>query len=129
VSAQFTPGPWHITQTVHIGRKNIFGMGDRPYHVGTLISGSKSKLDLFDANAALIGAAPDHALVAWAMCVQDATWEELGDDGKGEFCFAGLRHVTSLDPFGCPALTENLRGILSRAFEDWRERTLAEAAA
>lgn len=62
------------------------------------------------ANAKLIAAAPDHALVCWAMCVQDAIWEEwVPFDGKGEFCFAGLRYATSLDEFGCPKLTPALR--------------------
>jgi hypothetical protein len=66
------------------------------------------------ANARLIAAAPDHALICWAMCVQDARWDE-GSNGEGEFCFAGLRHWTRLDEFGCPVLTENLRAVLTRA--------------
>lgn len=64
--------------------------------------------------ARLIAAAPDHALVGWAMCVQSATWEEWGT-GKGEFCFAGLRHATTLDEFGVPVLTDNLRTLLVAA--------------
>lgn len=67
-----------------------------------------------EANARLIATAPDHALVCWAMCVQDARWEEWGA-GKGEFCFAGLRHATTLDEFGAPVLTDHLRGLLAAA--------------
>lgn len=64
----------------------------------------------------------DRALVGWAMCVQDATWTEW-PDGKGEFCFAGLRYVTSLDEFGCPRLSGLLLENLSAAFADWAERS------
>jgi hypothetical protein len=108
---------WAVESTVHTDRKNIFAFASEhgAYHVGTLISGSKSNLDRFDADARLIAAAPDHALICWAMCVQDATWEEMGTDGKGELCFAGLRHVTTLDEFGAPVLTDNLRAVLSKA--------------
>lgn len=67
------------------------------------------------ANARLIEAAPDHALICWAMCVQDATWEEWGSGNEGEFCFAGLRYVTSRDEFGAPVLTPALRAALAKA--------------
>jgi hypothetical protein len=66
------------------------------------------------ANAHLIAAAPDHALIGWAMCVQDGTWEEWGP-GKGEFCFCGMRYATSLDQFGCPVLTDALRAAITKA--------------
>jgi hypothetical protein len=55
----FTPGPWSVNATVHCDRKNIFALGTKPFHVGTLVSGSKSKLDELDANARLIGLAPE----------------------------------------------------------------------
>jgi hypothetical protein len=62
------------------------------------------------ANAQLIAAAPDHALICWAMCVQDGRWEEwVPYDGSGEFVFAGLRYATRVDEFGCPKLTPALR--------------------
>jgi hypothetical protein len=107
---------WAIEPTVHCDRKNIFAFAGEhgAYHVGTLVSGSKSKLDRFEAAARLIAAAHDHALVCWAMCVQDATWEEWTPfDGSGEFCFAGLRYATRLDEFGCPRLTDALRANIS----------------
>jgi hypothetical protein len=117
VSAAFTPGPWQVNATVQADRRNIFGLNPTAaFHVGTLVSGSKSKLSVFDANARLIAAAPDHALICWAMCVQDARWEEwVPFDGKGEFCFAGLRHATSLDEFGCPRLTDTLRTAIANS--------------
>lgn len=51
----FTPGPWHSVPSVHADRRNFFGPG---HHIGTLVSGSKRKLDLFEANCRLIDAAP-----------------------------------------------------------------------
>lgn len=54
-----TPGPWTINPTVHADRRNIFAVGDQPFHIGTLVSGSRTKLATLDANARLIAAAPD----------------------------------------------------------------------
>jgi hypothetical protein len=118
-----TPGPWHINPGDATGFKTYSGEPGvyaraRPtddYFVlkiaemDTNVPARERK-----ANARLIAAAPDHALVCWAMCVQDATWEEWGS-GKGEFCFAGLRHSTHLDEFGCPVLTDNLRAAIAKA--------------
>jgi len=67
-----------------------------------------------EANARLIAAAPDHALICWAMCVGAGRWEPFGD-GKGEFCMNGLRHATELDEFGCPRVTESMRAALIKA--------------
>jgi len=66
---------------------------------------------LLTDHAAALARAADHALVCWAMCVQDARWEEWSP-GKGEFCFAGLRHVTTLDEHGAPILAPHLRAML-----------------
>lgn len=68
------------------------------------------------ANARLIAAAPDHALACWAMCVGAGRWEPLGSGG-GEFCIHGIRHVTTLDEFGCPVLTDLLRAEIIAAKE------------
>jgi hypothetical protein len=60
MSAAHTPGPWHAEPTVHSNRVNIFGLNPTAsFHVGTLVSGSRSKLDVLEANASLIAAAPD----------------------------------------------------------------------
>jgi hypothetical protein len=66
------------------------------------------------ADARLIAAAPDHALVGWAMCVGSARWEPWGD-GRGEFCMNGLRHATSLDEFGIPIVTASMRAAIAKA--------------
>jgi hypothetical protein len=68
------------------------------------------------ANVRLILAAPDHALICWAMCVQDGRWEEWTPyDGSGEFVFAGLRYATRVDEFGCPKLTPALRMAITQS--------------
>jgi hypothetical protein len=83
-------------------------------HVASLTNKADKPIDQKAADGRLIAAAPDHALVGWAMCVQDARWDEWGS-GKGEFCFAGLRHSTTLDEFGVPVLTTHLRSLLVAA--------------
>lgn len=69
------------------------------------------------ANARLIAAAPDHALIGWAMCVADGRWEAWGD-GRGEFCINGMRYATKLDEFGIPEVTAALRAAIDRAKGD-----------
>ena len=50
---------WEVTDTVYADRKNIFTFEPAaPYHVGTIISGSRSQLGRFEADVALIRAAP-----------------------------------------------------------------------
>lgn len=107
MTARFTPGPWSVT-TSGIYAESGWAVAYTPDQQGQTFTPEGT------VNARLIAAAPDHALIGWAMCVQDATWEEWGD-GKGEFCFAGLRHATTLDEFGCPVLTDNLRDFISKA--------------
>lgn len=112
-----TSGPWAHEQT-DADEAIFVSAGAWPY--GSTICEISLKQNPREgdnhANAALIAAAPDHALICWAMCVQDATWDEwVPFDGKGEFCFAGLRYATKLDEFGCPAPTPALRAALARA--------------
>ena len=53
------PPNWHVTDTVHADRKNLFALAaSTPYHVGTVTSGSRSKLDQFEADVALMATAP-----------------------------------------------------------------------
>ena len=68
-----------------------------------------------DVAAQLIAAAPDHALIARAMTLGIATFERWQQTGKGEFCFSGLRHVTTLDQFGVPSLSASTRHGLAAA--------------
>lgn len=54
--ASFT---WIVTNTVHRDRKNIFSLGPtHQHHVGTLISGSATKIDQFTADLRMIESAP-----------------------------------------------------------------------
>ncbi len=53
-------GEWQITDTVCSTRKNLFSIDPlHGYHVGTIISGSRSKIDRFERSLALIRAAPE----------------------------------------------------------------------
>jgi hypothetical protein len=50
---------WEVTDTVHPDRKNLFCMSPgREHHVGTIVSGSRSKLDRFEDEVRLISVAP-----------------------------------------------------------------------
>jgi hypothetical protein len=50
---------WEVTDTVYADRKNIFALGvEVPYHVGTIISGSRSKLARFETDVGFIRTAP-----------------------------------------------------------------------
>jgi hypothetical protein len=112
--SSFTPGPWTADPDRRPGWEwnwHVYaGRDDRI----CFMANTSPDVGLAGANARLIAAAPDHALICWAMCVQDATWDEWGP-GKGEFCFAGLRHATTLDEFGAPVLTDHLRALLTQA--------------
>lgn len=113
---QHTPGPWRVFfgsrryPGVEATGLSVVIFGREGEECG--VRGDTHETAL--ANARLIAAAPDHALIGWAMCVQDGRWEEWSG-GKGEFCFAGLRHATKLDEFGCPVLTDHLRQVLEQS--------------
>ncbi len=62
----------------------------------------------------VVAAAPDLALLGWAMCVGAGRWE-LHGDLAGEFCINGIRHFTKLDEFGCPEMTAGMREAISKA--------------
>lgn len=56
---EYTKGPWELVSTVSSDRKNLFGVSPyREYHIGTLVSGSLSNLELFRANLSLITNSP-----------------------------------------------------------------------
>lgn len=130
MTTQHTPGPWSLGKA-RMGFHNhammpVITVSGRyvaeisPNGRTTRKAGNNRVMQLKvfsaedDANARLIASAPDHALIGWAMCVQDGTWEEWST-GAGEFCFCGLRYATRLDEFGCPILTDALRAALSLA--------------
>lgn len=110
-----TPGPWQKAhrkgQTVVRGPSSeVIVAVPEPLHEGYGITSDTER----KANARLIAAAPDHALVGWAMCVGSGRWEAWGD-GRGEFCMNGLRHATKLDAFGIPVVTDAMRRAISKS--------------
>jgi hypothetical protein len=112
---KFTPGPWRVDD-----RRDADGcLQVQAEHRGPGSSYCVAAVNFWDcaeANARLVAAAPDHALIGWAMCVQDGTWEEWAPfDGSGEFCFAGLRYTTRLDEFGIPKVTPALREAITQS--------------
>lgn len=117
----FTPGPWEQDFM-----DDYAIMAENGSAIATVLTGADfpclnddeqlAVIPECEANARLIAAAPDHALICWAMCVQDGRWEEWTPyDGSGEFIFAGLRYATRIDEFGCPKLTPALRAAISQA--------------
>ena len=56
-------------------------------------------------------AAPDHAMIAAALCAGAARWEAY----TSEFCIDGLRHGTHLDEFGVPEMTQGMRAAIIKA--------------
>jgi hypothetical protein len=105
-----TPGPW-----THLDIGEIVAGEDHEKTLAILNDGDASvHVREVEANGALIAAAPDHALVIWAMCVAAGRWEPLGDM-SGEFCINGLRYSTVLDEFGCPAVNDVLRAAILSA--------------
>jgi hypothetical protein len=121
LAAKHTPGPWQLGERYGMLKTEIIAP-QAGRAVATVWTHEQPTVrepretkpsEAGQANAHLIAAAPDHALICWAMCVQDGTWEEWPFDGRGEFIFAGLRYATALDEFGCPKLTPALREAIS----------------
>lgn len=74
-----------------------------------------SRCEINHPDARLMAAAPDHALLCWAMCIGAARWEPLESGYGGAFCINGLRHSTMLDEFGAPIVTEPMRAAIYKA--------------
>jgi hypothetical protein len=112
MSAGHTPGPWAFRPiSGDDGLGYIEADGHDIIHAGVSDLPAEENV----ANARLIAAAPDHALIGWAMCVGAGRWESFSSGIGGEFCMNGLRHATALDEFGCPVLTDALRSAITRA--------------
>lgn len=105
--SRVTPGPWKVDPKhplcIESGEGNI-----------GLVNLARAS----EADARLIAAAPDHALLAAAICAGRARWEPFSSQPGlqitygGEVCINGLRHATTLDQFGVPILTAHLRAAL-----------------
>jgi hypothetical protein len=53
-------GPWKVTPTVHTNRRNLFSLARQTEcHIATIVSGSSSEIDRFDAYLSVIEASPD----------------------------------------------------------------------
>lgn len=112
-----TPGPWRWTEEFRDESGNptwtLIGTGDGLYGILTCATDS-SPQDLNDeANARLIAAAPDHALVARVLAAGDARWYPWEDRVSGELSIGGLLYATKLDEFGVPKLHDVLRAALA----------------
>lgn len=117
---EHTPGPWSDDASDYpmiVNGPNadtqiicIIEDPDRP------TAATSSWFEQNQANARLIAAAPDHAMVLRAIARGVLRWETFSSGGDcGELCFAGMRYSTRLDEFGCPRLTEALRSAIAKA--------------
>lgn len=68
-------GPWIITDTVHSDRKNLFDLSpNSSFHIGTIVSGSRNRLDRFSASLRLIERLPEmHAELAQTLELLEGT--------------------------------------------------------
>lgn len=100
-----TPGPWLLGYSNHHHSHDIYaGKAAGFKHIAFVNTGHADDADKSEADARLIVAAPDHALIAAALCA-GARWESA----TREFCIDGLRHATTLDQFGVPKMTSGMR--------------------
>lgn len=127
--AKKTLGPWSIHSIEDGGTTYVIvetcpdGEQFLPIaHIATIIAdGCAVKRDeakqLTIAN--LIAAAPDHAMFLSALVRGLIRWEPLvgSNVNSGEVCCRGLRYVTRLDGFGCPAMTPHIRVAITKAAE------------
>ncbi|ODT97433.1 MAG: hypothetical protein ABS82_00310 [Rhodanobacter sp. SCN 67-45] len=104
MNAQHTPGPWFIGDWGHI--RSV---------CGRICTVAPKEGAANVANARLIAAAPDHAMIASALCSGAARWEPFASGSGGEFCIGGLRHATNLDQFGVPVMTDGMRAAIAEA--------------
>lgn len=63
-----------------------------------------------EPTADLLAAAPDHALVLYALTCGLARWEPT----TRELVVDGLRYATTIDEFGCPKVSPVMRDALLR---------------
>ncbi len=112
--ARHTRGPWHpgqqIDDFVEIDADNWTALAS------VAVANEDGPSAEGQANARLIFAAPDHAIIARLLTQGKARWEPFpGHDIGGELCFNGLRYTTELDEFGIPGLHQVLRAAIARA--------------
>lgn len=109
-----SPAPWSVVP--YNDGDSLVVHDARPDHRVCFMATAHREGDMarIEANARLIAAAPDHALVAAALCLGVARWNAFGPR-QGEFCIRGFCYVTELDEFGVPTMTDALRASLRAA--------------
>lgn len=121
MNAKHTPGPWEFDEA-GVGKNGDFVVteyfvrreGDDVAIANDILDPETLKAS--EANARLIAAAPDHAMLAAVLASGKARWEPLpGSCDSGEVCFGGIRYHTRLDEFGVPAMTDALRAAIAKA--------------
>lgn len=116
-----TPFPWKWDgdDLCHIGTdyEREDGVPADPHRYTGISANRKLRgSPVLAANKRLIAAAPDHALIASALCNGIARWERwFGYEGKGEVVVDRLRYTAQLDEFGVPELHSVLRAAIARA--------------
>lgn len=120
-----TQGPWEATPRreidpgtgeAHRFESSLRVVSEKPprKRIAVLDFGYGSAAD--EANAKLIAAAPDHALLLAALVSGKAQWKPLDAfNGMGEVAIDGLRYTARLDEFGCPIVESGLRAALRKA--------------
>ncbi|MDR6851054.1 hypothetical protein J2Y54_000547 [Sphingomonas sp. BE123] len=109
-----SPAPWSVVP--YNDGDSLVIHDARPDHRVCFMStaGFGGDMDRIEANARLIAAAPDHAMIAAALCTGIARWN-WWSEGRGEVCVAGFCFVTELDEFRVPKITDALREALIKA--------------
>jgi len=109
-----TPGPWTASAD-HLITVGTCLLGWQIWGAKRICLTERQNVGLEQeaANARLIAAAPDHAIVARLLIQGKARWEPY----TSEFCLNGMRYSTSLDEFGVPVLHSVLRSAIARAEE------------
>lgn len=67
-------GRWQVTDTISSTRKNLFCIDpNEGFHIGTIVSGSQSKLERFERSLSLIRTAPEllHVLEMVAVSLKE----------------------------------------------------------
>lgn len=74
-------GTWQITDTISSTRKNLFCIDPAEgFHIGTIVSGSQSKLERFERSLSLIRTAPEmlHVLeMVAAALTEDSSFDRI----------------------------------------------------
>lgn len=135
MSAAHTEGPWMVEDHGTMHPRDAEGLLVRTVdHLFLRVVSTVVDIDVADlhcdaddeeavettrADAALVAAAPDHALLLATMATGALRWDSWAPDAdgnrRGELAFDGLRYATRLDEFGCPILTDALRVALVKA--------------